>query len=229
MSGIHFIGGEKGGVGKSVVARILAQYMIDKAIPFRAFDSDKSHGALLRYYADYASPVVLDVYENVDAVLETVAQEPEQRVLVDLAAQTYDQLWKWFADSAVVDVAQELGIDLHYWHVMDAGADSVRLLEQLLNENESGIKLVVVLNDIRGDKFELFEKSGLRERAIGRGAQFVHLRRLPDVTMRKIDDNGSSFWSAINNTEGHALGLLERQRVKVWINRMYCELDQIEV
>ena len=27
---IHFIGGEKGGVGKSLTARVLAQYMIDK-------------------------------------------------------------------------------------------------------------------------------------------------------------------------------------------------------
>lgn len=29
MAHIHFIGGEKGGVGKSLVARILAQYLID--------------------------------------------------------------------------------------------------------------------------------------------------------------------------------------------------------
>ncbi len=30
MNKIHLIGGEKGGVGKSVVARVLAQYLIDK-------------------------------------------------------------------------------------------------------------------------------------------------------------------------------------------------------
>ena len=57
MSTIHFIGGEKGGVGKSVVARLCAQYCIDRAIPFCAVDADGSHGALLRFYADYARPV----------------------------------------------------------------------------------------------------------------------------------------------------------------------------
>ncbi|MDO9048516.1 MAG: hypothetical protein Q7U66_12385 [Methylobacter sp.] len=41
MSAIHFIGGEKGGVGKSVVARVLAQYMIDNEIPFIGFDTDR--------------------------------------------------------------------------------------------------------------------------------------------------------------------------------------------
>jgi anion-transporting ArsA/GET3 family ATPase len=34
MSHLHFIGGEKGGVGKSLVARILAQYFIDRRQSF---------------------------------------------------------------------------------------------------------------------------------------------------------------------------------------------------
>lgn len=41
MNKIHLIGGEKGGVGKSVVARLLAQYFIDKEIPFVGFDTDR--------------------------------------------------------------------------------------------------------------------------------------------------------------------------------------------
>ena len=45
MTNIHLIGGEKGGVGKSLVARLLAQYMIDNSIEFLAYDSDRSHGA----------------------------------------------------------------------------------------------------------------------------------------------------------------------------------------
>ena len=40
MSNIHFIGGEKGGVGKSLLARVLAQYMIDKQLPFLGFDTE---------------------------------------------------------------------------------------------------------------------------------------------------------------------------------------------
>ncbi|WP_031433058.1 P-loop NTPase family protein [Methylomarinum vadi] len=49
MSQIHFIGGEKGGVGKSVMARLLAQYLIDNETPFKVFDADLSHGAMMRY------------------------------------------------------------------------------------------------------------------------------------------------------------------------------------
>ena len=79
MATIHLIGGEKGGVGKSVVARLLAQYMIDHELPFVGFDTDKSHGSLLRFYSDYASPTVIDSYQSLDAIMEVV-----NRVLVEL-------------------------------------------------------------------------------------------------------------------------------------------------
>ena len=44
MAHIHFIGGEKGGVGKSLVARVLAQCLIDRNLPFLGFDTGRSHG-----------------------------------------------------------------------------------------------------------------------------------------------------------------------------------------
>jgi len=74
MNKIHLIGGEKGGVGKSVVARVVAQYLIDKNIPFIGFDTDRSHGSLMRFYAGYASPVVIDNYDSLDAIVEAVVE-----------------------------------------------------------------------------------------------------------------------------------------------------------
>src|SRR4051794_10328779 len=88
MANIHLIGGEKGGVGKSLVSRLLAQYFIDHSIPFLGFDTDRSHGALMRFYSGYASPVVVDNYESLDAIVEAAAEQPDRRVLIDLAAQT---------------------------------------------------------------------------------------------------------------------------------------------
>jgi hypothetical protein len=132
MSNLHLIGGEKGGVGKSVVARVLAQYFIDRAMPFTGYDSDKSHGALLRFYAGYASPLVIDDYNNLDRVVEAAAANPDHRILVDLAAQTQHALTRWIEDSGLVELAPEVGLSITYWHVMDAGRDSVDLLRKLL-------------------------------------------------------------------------------------------------
>jgi len=38
---IHLIDGEKGGIGKSLFARVLIQYFLDKNFPFFAVDTDR--------------------------------------------------------------------------------------------------------------------------------------------------------------------------------------------
>jgi hypothetical protein len=229
MSYIHLIGGEKGGVGKSLVARVLAQYFIDRNLPFVGFDTDRSHGALLRFYADFAAPAVLDQHDSLDPIMESAIEDPQRRILVDLAAQTQQSLARWLDDSDVLGFAEEHGLTLTWWHVMDTGRDSVDLLRQWLDEFGGRIKLVLVLNEVRGDRFEILEASGERERAEAPGASVITLRRLPDTTMQKIDRQSASFWAAVNHPDRAAtgLGLLERQRVKVWLHRAYDELDKL--
>ena len=100
LSKIHMIGGEKGGVGKSMVSRLLAQYFIDKDIPFVGFDTDRSHGALLRFYGDYASPVLIDRFEALDHIVEAAVELPGVRVLVDLAAQLDGLHFQFQAENA---------------------------------------------------------------------------------------------------------------------------------
>jgi hypothetical protein len=229
VSTIHLIGGEKGGVGKSLVARILAQYLIDHAQPFQAFDSDRSHGALLRFYPQYSLPLPLDEIGGLDRVIETAAAQRNKTVLVDLAAQSYTPLVRWMQDSRVLETAGELTLTLKYWHVMDSGRDSVELLGRLLDEFHGRLPLVLVLNQMRSESFELLESSGQRARAEQLGARIVALNRLADATMQKIDSANTSFWAAVNHSSGAqgTLGLLERQRLTVWLNRSYEQIDLV--
>jgi hypothetical protein len=229
MASIHFIGGEKGGVGKSVVARLLAQYMIDRQMPFVGFDTDRSHGALLRYYSDFAAPSVIDDYQSLDAIVEVAAENPEQNVLVDLAAQTHHPLAKWIDESGVLELAEEMGVQIYYWNVMDSGKDSVDLLGRLFDQYENRLHYVLVLNQLRDEKFSIFEASGLKERAAALGAQTMTLKRLHAPVMTKIDSNSYSFWAATNKDvqSDNALSLLERQRIKIWLQSAYKELDNL--
>ena len=228
MTQIHLIGGEKGGVGKSVVARLLAQYLIDRQIPFLGFDSDRSHGALVRFYSGYASPVLIDSYESLDAIVEAATENPERRILVDLAAQTQEPLTQWMDDSQLLAVAPELGLQIRYWHVMDAGQDSVELLKRLLDRYENRLSYVVVLNELRGESFDILNTSGQLERAKSLNATVVPIKRLRDAAMTRIDANSSSFWAALQPEDkgGLRLGILERQRVKTWLKSAYDSIGQ---
>ena len=107
--------------------------------------------------------------------------------------------------------------------------DSVELLRRLLDQFGDRLRLNVVLNQVRGERFDLLEASCQRTRAEQAGAKIMVLQRLADTTMHKIDADSRSFWSAMNqaaSVEGN-LGLLERQRVWVWVKRAYDEIDRI--
>jgi hypothetical protein len=230
VSKIHLIGGEKGGVGKSMMSRLLAQYFIDHDMPFVGFDTDRSHGALLRFYSEYASPALADRYEALDRIVEAAVEVPGRRVLVDLAAQTHDPLVKWMDESGVLDMADLSGIALNYWHVMDSGRDSVDLLERLLDRFGQRVHYVLVKNQLRGDDFHQLERSGQLERAIGLGAKVVDLKRLHDSVVQKIDARNASFWAAKNGAaiDGPGLGLMERQRLKMWLAHIFGEIAAVE-
>ncbi|MBK1646723.1 mobilization protein [Thiocapsa imhoffii] len=219
MSKIHFIGGEKGGVGKSVLARLLAQYHIDSQRPFTVFDTDLSHGAMARFYGDYTQSIALDAFDDVDRLMEAALAEP-RNVLVDLAAQTSGPLFRWIEQNDCLALAEEEGIGVVFWHVMDDGADGIALLERLIERSGGAASYVVVLNQGRGKDFSFFQDSTAREAAAAAGARVILFPELHQPTMRKVDHLGASFWAASQQQPG-GLGLMERQRIKVWMRKGY--------
>lgn len=228
MGTLNFIGGEKGGVGKSVVSRVLAQYFIDQERTFTGFDTDRSHASFRRFYADYASRVVVDSYEGLDLIVSGFEDNPAQSVIVDLAAQTAAPLSRWVKDSDLIGLLQELGVSVNFWHVADAGKDSVDLLQRLMDTYGDLANYIVVKNMGRGSDFSLLEASPELNYAVGIGARVITLNQLHEASMRKIDRQNASFWAAINNKLGpDALGMLERQRVKTWLKSTYAALGEL--
>ena len=232
MSSLNFIGGEKGGVGKSVAARVLAQYFIDKGQAFTGFDTDRSHTSFTRFYADFAAPVVVDTYEGLDLianVFEDAANGGQQKsVIVDLAAQTAAPLARWIQDSDLLTLLGEMGVTVNFWHLTDAGKDSVGLLERLVDSYGAGPNYIVVKNLGRGSDFSQLDKSEALSKEMSLGAQVISMPHLHEGSMCKIDRQNASFWAAINNREGpDALGMLERQRVKTWLKANYANFNSL--
>ena len=227
---IHLIGGEKGGVGKSLMARVLAQYLIDRELPFLGFDTDRSHGALMRFYSAYASPIEINKVESLDAIVEAAVDQPGRRILVDLAAQTHDSLAHWMDEAGVISLADEMAMKIYYWHVMDTGKDSVDLLRRLLDRFGTGLAYVLVRNQVRGNDFSTLEQSGEQARAIAMGANVVSVKKLNEHIIQKIDAASSSFWQAkASDKDSTGLGLMDRQRVKMWLREVYREIDEVGV
>lgn len=223
MGKVHFVGGEKGGVGKSMTARLLAQYYIDHELPFLGFDCDASHGTFSRFYSEFASPVVIGEEDSLDGLLEAMEANPDKDLIIDLAAQAAKPLGDWIDDTDVFGLLDEMDYQVCLWHVMDDGADSVLLLDQLLERyKQPELEFIVVQNLGRGTDFSRFQKSDTFKKAQQRDAFIIELPKLQSKLTQKIDFNNSSFWAVANNRS--LMNIAERQRMKVWLRNAYEQL-----
>ncbi len=229
MNQVHLIGGEKGGVGKSVMSRVFAQYCIDRGVPFQGFDSDRSHGSFMRFYQGYAEHVGLEDFQSLDQLAEAALRGMGRQVIVDLAAQSSTSLRGWMDDTGVLDLFQESGVAVNCWHILDDGRDSLEMLGRLMDDFGLKVRYVVVLNHGRGARFDAFHDSPEKIRAHELGARIIELPKLHEASMRQVDHSNSSFWSAVHAGENgeQLLGVFDRQRVKVWLRKVYAELDTL--
>ena len=227
MNTIHFIGGEKGGVGKSVFARLLSQYFIDNKLPYIGLDADRSHGTLTRSYKEFTDSIDLDHFESADKIMELVL-ESQKHLLIDLPTQSERFLDKWIEENDVIGMCEEMEIKINYWYLVDDSNDCVMLVDNFLKKYNNLLKCIVVKNAGRGKDFKAIDELILANVSeISNHPSQITLPALHTPTMHKIDKLNFSFWGAANvkeNDKEH-LGLMERQRTKVWIKKSY---EQIE-
>lgn len=210
-----------------MVARLLAQYWIDRGRPFAGIDADLSHGALLRHYGDFSQAVDLTSPDSADQILDR-ALGGERRVLVDLPAQSARALKEWIFGANVLGLAHELGATVTFWHVTDGGYASVGEVERALELYGDQAHHIVVKNHARSKNFSQWEASAGRRKLDALSGKVMDFPELESTAMFKIDSAGLSFWAGAHMSDGEgALKPLERQRVKLWLNSCYAQLDAL--
>ncbi|MEO7007671.1 MAG: mobilization protein, partial [Caldimonas sp.] len=67
-------------------------------------------------------------------------------------------------------------------------------------------------------------------RALALGAKVISIKRLHEGVINKIDSGSSSFLQAKSSDKDEAgLGLMDRQRVKMWLRDAYREIDEVGI
>jgi hypothetical protein len=133
------------------------------------------------------------------------------------------------SEANVIGFAREMGIGLTFWHVSDGGYSSVVEIERSLRLLSNQVRHIVVKNFGRSKDFRQFEASEARRLLAELSGKVLELPELDAVAMYNIDRLGLSFWAAAHVSEGEsALKPLERQRVKLWLERCYAGIDALE-
>lgn len=123
---VHIVMQGKGGVGKSVVARLIAEYMIEKDRSYAAFDADpvnQTFGAL-----DSFGVEIVDLVKagNVDAarfddLIGKAMDSEADSVIIDTGAAAFLPLLRYIEDTALPELLAENGHELFFHTVVTGG------------------------------------------------------------------------------------------------------------
>lgn len=125
--GFHLLLSGKGGVGKSVVARLLAEFLADEGDPPMAIDADPvnaSFAAVPAFNAKTADLIDDDQKINgsrFDAMIEDVL-EAERPVVIDSGASSYLPLIAYIEENDLVCDLKSKGFEVYLHSVITGGA-----------------------------------------------------------------------------------------------------------
>jgi hypothetical protein len=146
MARIHLIDGEKGGVGKSLFARVMVQYAIDKKIEHALVDADMTNQDVKRFY-DYAVDAefseAVSKGDKADIIFELARKQP---VIVNLPANVFPRVNNWITRGRLLEVADKYGVDICKWFICDGGFESIDLFYQSMNLYKDKMLHVFVRN-----------------------------------------------------------------------------------
>lgn len=151
---IHFILQGKGGIGKSFVAVMLAQYFKSKGANLKAFDTDQENTTFAHYKALGAQHIpVMNESRTIDAkrfdsLMEKLLTE-EGTFVIDNGANTFSPLLAYMVENDVVSFLTDSGKKV-YLHTVVGGGDTLTDTANGFNSIAQGIEdapLVLWLNE----------------------------------------------------------------------------------
>lgn len=220
-----FCHGDKGGVGKSTFARVLAEWYSVNDISWQGFDTDATNGHLCRFYPANTVPIVLNEDGSIDQILNAVTGN-RTVLLVDLGARTGDIIQRWCEETDLLTVKDELGLAITICFLLDPVKDSTSLLKDVTDHFADHCSYVLVKNQANGMRFSLYDTSKTRKRLLTElQAVEIELSELLSITYQQVDE-GNLSWKAA--TEDPTLQLAARQRVKGFLKQAFAQLEEVK-
>lgn len=185
-SRIYWIGGGKGGVGKSMVSMALVDYLALQGAPLYLVDSDTSNPDVYKSYREAVPCELLDL-DKVDGWIHLVNLCDTHRdkvVVVNTAARSNSAVTKF--GTTLSTSLEELGRSLVALWAINRQRDSLELLKEFMDAL-TDCRVHVLRNMYFGDetKFELYAGSKLRPRVESVGGKSLSF---PDLADRVADD-----------------------------------------
>jgi hypothetical protein len=228
---VLMIGADKGGVGKTTIARTVLDYLAANDVPARAFDSEHPRGTLSRFHPKITDVVDITAAADQMKMLDTLADMGATVTVVDIRAGLLSRTLKAFTDVGFFDLVRSKEFDFGLFHVVGPQVTSLEEIGEVAPFAE-GRNYFVVKNFINETSFFDWNPQVYRGYLKGgREAVEITIPKLNEMACEQVELAGIPFSNFIANRNGSggagAYSLVLRGYVRTWLNQIAHEYDRI--
>lgn len=231
--GVILVGADKGGVGKTTIARSLLDYLAGSNILSRAFDTESPRGTLHRFHPELTSVVDLTSTSDQMKIIDTLNTAEVKVSVIDVRAGGLSPALRALKDTGFLDAVRDGEITFVLFHVLGPSIASLDEIAEIAPYVEDA-HYYLVKNHVNDTTFfewdpvthkKYFEK-------INTAGEIV-IPKLNEMAYEQVEIAGTPFSTFVANETAsgdeanHSFVL--RGYVRTWLNRIGEEFDRVEL
>jgi hypothetical protein len=228
---VVLIGADKGGVGKTTIARTLLDYLSSESLPTRAFDTEFPKGTLKRFHPNITDVVdVTDVSDQM-RIFDTVSHE--NVTVIDVRAGLLTPTLKALRDVGFLESVKAGEYSLIVFHVLGASVASLDEIEDT-SAFTSDASYFLVKNFINNTSF--FEWDQATQSSYFKkvkDAGQVAIPKLNEMAFEQVELAAVPFLTFIANKDANgdsaAYSFVLRGYVRHWLGNVWKEYERIKL
>jgi hypothetical protein len=228
---VILVGADKGGVGKTTIARTLLDYLATRNMPARAFDSEFPRGTLKRFHPKTTEIIDLETAADQIKVIDTLSTSDVKVSVVDVRAGLLSDTLKTFTDVGFFDLVGAGEFNFILFHVIGPSIASLEEIAEIRRYTE-GQDYLLMKNFINETSF--FEWNPELQKtyfSLAKDTTEVTIPKLNEMAFEQAELAGVPFSTFVANKTADGLAsnnsLVLRGYVRTWMNQVSGEYDRI--
>ncbi|MBU3888671.1 MULTISPECIES: hypothetical protein [unclassified Methylosinus] len=227
------VGADKGGVGKTTIARVLLDYLAANNVLTRAFDTETPRGTLYRFHPDQTSVVDLTSTSDQMKIIDTLATAQVRVSVVDVRAGGLEPALQALQDTGFLDAVAEGEVGFILFHVLGSSIASLDEIAEVAPYVDDA-DYFLVKNHVNDTTF--FEWDPVTNRKYFEKVETageITIPKLNELSYEQVEIAGAPFSTFVANrtAEGEPAdhSFVLRGYVRTWQNRIADEFDRIRL
>lgn len=230
---VILVGADKGGVGKTTVARTLLDYFGAHQTATRAFDTESPRGTLKRFHPTVTEVVDVTSIPDQMKIFDTLGSVEAKVTVIDIRAGLLSSTLQALNDIGFLESAKKGQITFAVFHIL---GPSIASLEEIAETSRfvGDASYFLVKNHINDTNFFEWDPATY-------DSYFKKIKRAEEITVPKLNEMASEqvevagvpYVSFVANKNGKGdaanYSFVLRGYVRHWLGNVWSEFDRVKL